>query len=96
MKTDRKSFPELILYSIPFFFLFIFIEIGICWSKGTLHFYSFNDTINSLSQGMFQQIFNVIIKNLSIIPYAYVYENFAIVHLEETWGLWIVAFIGVE
>lgn len=112
MKEDPKTFPDLILFAVPFFYIFIFIEIMVCWWTGKLYFYRFNDSISSLryilffsdyfltqyifSQSMFERVLESFVSWLGILPYAYLYENYRFVTLEETWTVWILAFVSIE
>lgn len=91
---SEKSY--LISKTIPFLLLLVVIEIFVSWMLGKKNYYRLNNSINSLSQGMAQTLFGQIIKSLSIFPYVYIYEKYAIVDLEETWVLWLLTFIIVE
>jgi sterol desaturase/sphingolipid hydroxylase (fatty acid hydroxylase superfamily) len=68
--------PDYILQAIPFFIAFIILELMISKLRN-LTLYSFKDTVMSISLGLVQQLASIWIKDLSIIPYVYVYNHFS-------------------
>lgn len=65
--------------AIPFFLLFIGLELIVCKLKKK-PFYRLNDAIGSLSCGIFQQIIKIISRGFFLLPYIFVYKNFALIN----------------
>ncbi len=79
--------------AIPFFFLFIGIEVFVNFIKKK-KYYSFKDSINDLSCGITQQIVGVFI---SLTLYISLYNSFHLfdISLNSTIA-WVLCFIGVD
>lgn len=88
--------PNYIDLAVPFFFLFIFIEIIFSYfSKKNL--YRLNDSISSLSCGITEQVIEASLKTVGITMYLYVYENFRVSTLDlKSIFIWIICFILVD
>jgi alkylglycerol monooxygenase len=79
--------------AIPFFFLFIGIEVLVNFIKKK-KYYSFKDSVNDLSCGITQQIVGVFI-NLTL--YIFLYNNFHLFNIPlDSTIAWILCFIGVD
>lgn len=86
---------QLIIYSIPAFFILIAVELIIDKIKKT-HVYRLNDAISNINCGIVQQVTGILLKFLSIGVYIYIYENFRLTTVPLTWYTWILLFIGVD
>lgn len=84
-----------IILSIPIYFLLIGIEVvyDLFKKKGI---YRLNDSLTNISCGMFEQITGVFAKVGTIAIYHYVYVNFAVFSIPETWYWAIFLFIAVD
>lgn len=84
---------NLILYSVPLFFVMIFIEIvaGVLMGKNP---YRLNDSIVSIGSGVISQITDAVTKLIRFACYAVAYEHFRIVSMpSDSVTTWIIAFI---
>lgn len=86
---------SLIVYSIPAFFVLIAVEIIIDKIKKT-NLYRLNDTISNINTGIVQQVTGVLLKLLNIGVYIWIYENYRIASIPNTWYTWILLLIGVD
>jgi len=83
---------EIILYSVPFFFLLIAIELIAERAKGT-DYYRVNDSLTSLATGAINQVVNVSSRLIPFTFYAMVWHYFALFELGQSWLVWIAAFV---
>ncbi|WCL50404.1 sterol desaturase family protein [Leptospira sp. GIMC2001] len=85
--------PPYVTFAIPFFFLLIFIEMGIGFFKNK-NYYRINDSITDLSTGILSQLWGLFQKGVSLFAYFYLYENFrlATIPIESVVG-WIACII---
>ncbi len=60
--------------------------------------YRLNDSLNSMSLGMLQQMFHLalFVRPLIYAPYVWVWENYALIRLPLTWWSWLLAFLLIE
>lgn len=72
--------PLLILLAIPFFFLFIGIELLIAHLRKK-KWYRFNDSITNLNIGIGQQAVNLMFKAVILGAFMYIHDNFAFFQL---------------
>ncbi|MFM7203379.1 MAG: sterol desaturase family protein [Myxococcota bacterium] len=85
--------PNLILYAVPGFLILIAVELIWARAKG-LEYYRFTDSINDLSMGISQQIFDGLKFLLGLGMLTYVYEHHRLTELPASspWT-WIAAFL---
>ena len=81
-----------ILYAIPVFFLMIAIELILEKYRQT-HYYRINDAINSLSAGVLSRMTELIKALIPLTLYVFVFENFAIFQFDDSFLLWVLAFV---
>ena len=79
--------PPYVTFAIPFFFLLIFIEMGIGYFRKK-DYYRLNDSISDLSLGILSQLWGIFLKGISLFAYFYLYENFrmATIPIESVFG----------
>ena len=89
------NYAEILLLVIPTFMILILVEIlyGHYTKKQT---HSFMDTLSSLSSGMTNILKDSLGLVLIIVSYPYILESIAIVNLESSLTLYLVAFICVD
>ena len=87
-----ETYAAILLWVIPGFMVLMTIEIlyGHFTNKQT---YSFMDTISSLSSGMTNILKDSLGLVLIIVSYPYILDSIAIIHLESSFTLYLVAFI---
>ncbi|KAJ3415449.1 hypothetical protein HDV05_004891 [Chytridiales sp. JEL 0842] len=57
-----------------------------------------NDTITSVSSGLIQQLSHLVMKNIELASYIYVYEHFRLIpnlDVTQLW-VWVITFLGVD
>jgi sterol desaturase/sphingolipid hydroxylase (fatty acid hydroxylase superfamily) len=83
-----------IAFAIPFFFLFIFIELGLA-RLARRRVFRLNDAFGDLGCGIFQQTLGLFYIGLLQGAHAAVHDRFALVSLEGPWA-WVIGIVGVD
>ena len=65
---------DYIALSIPIFFILIVIELGYTIYKNP-DFYSLNDSLSNLSQGIGSHLAGIFLKTITFFGYLYIYEH---------------------
>ncbi len=87
---------NLILYAIPFFFLFIGVELLIARMKN-LSYYHFHDSITNLSCGIGSTTTGIFLKALTVLVYIKLYEISPLKGaIPNAWWVWVLLFFGVD
>ena len=84
-----------IVLSIPIYFILISLEWIVDASKKN-NKYQFGDVIGNIGTGITEQVTAIFIKVLVIAIYTYIYQNFRITTIDETWYWGLVLFILVD
>ena len=90
-----EEYVNALLIAIPSFTLLVLIEIGYGHYKG-FQTYSFYDTLTSLTSGMTQIIKNSLGLIVILISYPFLLTKLSIISLNDTYLLWILAFICID
>ena len=85
--------PNLIYYAIPFFILFILIEI-VLTAKKNIETYEIKDATSSIAMGLGNVFVGLISKLLVLGALMYVYENFRLFTIPFTWWAWVLVFFS--
>ena len=85
--------PNLIYYAIPFFILFILIEI-VLTAKKNIETYEIKDATSSIAMGLGNVFVGLISKLLVLGALMYVYENFRLFTIPFTWWAWVLVFFA--
>ena len=84
-----------IVLSIPIFFILIAIEIFIGrFRKQPL--YRFNDAATNISCGITQQISGVFLKTAIYAGYFFIFQNYRLFDIPNTWVWWVILFLGID
>lgn len=86
---------DLIIYSIPAFFILIGIELLVARLRKS-KLYRLNDAITNINCGITQQVTNVFFKAATFVLYVVIYQHFRIWDIPMTWWTWVLLFIGVD
>ncbi|KAL5007036.1 hypothetical protein ScPMuIL_015842 [Solemya velum] len=92
----ENEVPEYLKEAVPFFFVFIILEIIISFLKGDGKV-RLNDGVTSISAGIFSKVPDLLTKSILYCSYLWVYENFRI--LELSWNspwTWWFCLLGVD
>lgn len=77
-------------YAIPFFLLFIVLEVTWGWLRGN-NTYRVNDSINSVSLGLLSTASKLIFLNIGLLVFSRVEQNFSLVALDiESTAHWVM------
>ncbi|CAI8054683.1 Alkylglycerol monooxygenase [Geodia barretti] len=88
--------PDYLKQVTPYFFAMILLEVFIRWMKGMPRV-RFNDSINSLSAGLFLLLAKILLGGIDISLYVWVHSRFCVYELPWDSALtWIVALLGVD
>lgn len=90
-----ETYAKALLYAIPFFTVFIIIEIlyGHIVKK---QMYKPLDTISSLSSGLTNVVKDSLGLALVIISYPFLLEHLAIFHIKSSWAIYLTAFVVLD
>lgn len=96
MEFNPADVPNYIAMAVPVFFLLIGVELILSRIVGK-DFYRFNDSVNDLSMGVYDQVLGAFLKAAIFVVYLGVYDHLAVAGLETAsiWT-WIIAFVGVD
>ncbi|NMY54000.1 sterol desaturase family protein [Pseudomonas sp. WS 5051] len=84
---------KLILYSVPFFFVLIAVEL-LADRWRAMHTYRLADTISSLSAGVLSTTTGLLTKGVGLITYALALKYLALLQLpEDSLWVWLFAFV---
>ena len=87
---------NLIVASIPLFFILIGLEILTAWLLER-RVYRFADSIADLGCGMIEQLLGVLVKGFLFTAYLGLYARFRVFDLAEgSWAVFLVCFVGVD
>lgn len=86
---------NLIVYSIPVFFILIGVELLVQYmTKSKL--YRFNDAVTNINCGIASQVTNVLLKTVTFVLYVIIYEKARLFEIELNAFTWVLLFIGVD
>jgi alkylglycerol monooxygenase len=86
---------DLIIYSIPAFFILIGIELLVARLRNT-KLYRLNDAITNINCGITQQVTNIFFRAATFVLYVVIYQNLRIWDIPVTWWTWVLLFIAVD
>jgi len=84
-----------VILAIPVFFILIGMEVAYGYFKDR-KIYRLNDAVTNISCGIVEQLTGVFAKVFTVAAYAFIYENFRLFTLEDTWYWIVLCFIGVD
>lgn len=84
-----------ILLSIPIFLVLIGAEAIYDRIKNR-QLYRLNDATTNISCGIVEQSTGLFAKVFTVAAYHFMFTNFAIFNIPDTWICWVVAFVGVD
>ena len=90
-----ESYAKVLNYGIAFFVILIAIEWIVSYFQGKRINRSM-DVISSLSSGMTNSIKDVLGLAVVIVSYKWMVENLAIYHIQSSWLVYVLAFIGLD
>ena len=86
---------DYIVLSIPIFFILIGIELLISRLRKS-ELYRFDDAVTNISCGILQQVSGVFFKTILIIGYIFLFDNFKLFDIEDSFLTYTLLFVGVD
>jgi sterol desaturase/sphingolipid hydroxylase (fatty acid hydroxylase superfamily) len=90
-----EAYVSALNYAIPFFVALILIERIAAGMKGAAVIRSM-DTLSSLSSGLTNVIKDVLGLTVIILSYGWMVEHMALINIEATWLVYVLAFLGLD
>jgi sterol desaturase/sphingolipid hydroxylase (fatty acid hydroxylase superfamily)/uncharacterized membrane protein YeaQ/YmgE (transglycosylase-associated protein family) len=90
-----ETYANALLYAIPFFIILVLVEIAYGYFiKNQTH--NAMDTVSSLSSGLTNIIKDSLGLVVIIISYPYLLDHLALLRIEATWLVYLVAFVAID
>jgi alkylglycerol monooxygenase len=90
-----EAYGKILLIAMPAFLFLVLFEKWWGWRKGNDTVRS-NDMISSLSSGVTNVTKDVLGLSIAIISYEWLVDKIAIVHVQATWAVYLIAFISLD
>jgi sterol desaturase/sphingolipid hydroxylase (fatty acid hydroxylase superfamily) len=90
-----EAYGKILLIAMPAFLALVLFEKWWGWRKG-FDTVRTNDMIASLSSGITNVTKDVLGLSIAIISYGWLVEKVALVHIETTWLVYVIAFIALD
>jgi sterol desaturase/sphingolipid hydroxylase (fatty acid hydroxylase superfamily) len=94
-ERDMETYGKILLIAMPVFLLLVLLEKWYGWKTGK-DTVRVMDMISSLSSGVTNVTKDVLGLSIAIISYNWMYENLALVHIQETIWVYILAFLALD
>ncbi|MEM9000910.1 MAG: sterol desaturase family protein [Bacteroidota bacterium] len=90
-----ETYATALLYAIPFFVGLVLVEIlyGLLVKRQK---HTIMDTVSSLSSGLTNIIKDSLGLAVIVVTYPYLVDNMALISIEATWAVWLIAFIAID
>ncbi|RAV97771.1 sterol desaturase family protein [Pseudochryseolinea flava] len=83
-------------FAIPAFFIFVGLEYFIATKQGRKYLFKFDSSIANFSIGVAERLLNLFLTASFYGVFYYVYENFAIWALPNTWWMWGILILSTD
>ncbi|MBS1488988.1 MAG: sterol desaturase family protein [Bacteroidetes bacterium] len=90
-----ETYGKILLVAMPAFLLLVLLEKWYGWYKGRDTVRQ-NDMISSLSSGVTNVTKDVLGLGIAIISYQWLVSKIALVHIETSWVVYLIAFISLD
>ncbi|MBL7783559.1 MAG: sterol desaturase family protein [Saprospiraceae bacterium] len=90
-----EAYGAILNLVVPIFFLLFFIEWAVEWYQGKNVIRSL-DSVSSFSSGITNVVKDVLGLSIGIISYNWLVEHLAVMHVQATWAVYLIAFIAVD
>ena len=90
-----EAYATALLYAIPFFVILLVIEILYGYFVKRQK-YKVMDTVSSLSSGLTNIVKDSLGLGIIIVSYPYLVEHLALIQIEASWMVWLVAFLAMD
>ncbi|RZL48741.1 MAG: sterol desaturase family protein [Pedobacter sp.] len=83
-------------FAIPAFFLFLYIEYALAVRLKKAHLFKYESSISNVSIGIAERLLNLFIAASFYELYNFVYENYAIFNIPNTWWVWLLLIMATD
>jgi len=83
-------------FAIPAFFLFVWIEYKVAERKKMKNVFKYESSISNISIGIAERLLNLFITGSFYQLFVYIYENYRLMTLPNTWWIWIVMLLATD
>lgn len=90
-----ETYGKILLIAMPIFLLLVLLEKWYGWKTGK-DTVRIMDMISSLSSGVTNVTKDVLGLSIAIISYGWMYENLALIHIQENIWVYIIAFLALD
>ncbi len=90
-----ETYGKILLIAMPAFLLLVFFEKWWGWRKGKDTFRHL-DAISSICSGITNATKDVLGLSITVISYGWMVEHFALVHIQSSFWLYLVAFVSLD
>jgi len=90
-----ETYGKILLIAMPIFILLVLLEKLYGWYRGK-DTVRYMDMISSLSSGVTNVVKDVLGLTVVILSYAWLYERLALVHISNSWVVYLVAFMAID
>ena len=90
-----ETYGKILLVAMPLFLLLVLAEMYYT-IKVQRQFFSLNDMVSSLFSGVTNAVKDVLGLSVAIYTYAWMVDKVALMHIEATWLVYILAFIALD
>lgn len=82
--------------AIPAFFLFLGLEYAVALRQQKTHLFKFDSSIANISIGIAERLLNLFLTASFYGVFTYLYENFALLHIPNTWWVWVILLLVTD
>jgi sterol desaturase/sphingolipid hydroxylase (fatty acid hydroxylase superfamily) len=90
-----EAYGAILNLVVPIFFLLFFVEKGFEWYLGKNVIRAL-DSVSSFSSGITNVVKDVLGLSIGILSYNWLVQHLALVHVQATWAVYLIAFIAVD
>ena len=90
-----ETYGKILIIAMPLFLAFVLFEKWYGWRKGFETVRTL-DMISSLSSGVTNSTKDVLGLSIAIISYEWLVQHIAIYHVQNTWLLYVIAFMALD
>lgn len=83
-------------FAIPAFFLFVWLEYKIAARKKMKNVFKYESSISNISIGIAERLLNLFITGSFYQLFVFIYENYRLFTLPNTWWIWIVMLLATD
>lgn len=83
-------------FAIPAFFLFLYLEYALAVHLKKTHLFKYESSVSNVSIGIAERLLNLFIAASFYDLFNYVYLNYAIFNIPNTWWVWVLLILATD